>query len=534
MKTLIIILFPLAFTFLGYTQDTTLVFEFAGVGFNDVSSNGEWVSGTDGTNAYLWSEATGLIFLGEGIAKGVSNSGRVVGQGVDSTLLLPNGTPVPVACYWDPDGTHHSLGQFLNIIPFDPTLYSHGNSISDDGNIIAGMGAYPDGTVEAFTWTADSGYVLYGMGLTNSKLNVISGSGNVLGGWGNYGIGGDRLPVVWNPEPFLIPPFGPYQGGEVEGLNYDGSIAYGETFGTQAYVPFYWTEATGAVNLTNINIYYPAYAFDGNEDASLIVGRIGPSPGQAYIWENGNGQYFKDWVLAHGSHISDGFIVAMANGISSDGKTICGWGALPGTFVSGVIVKIHSTVPVELTSFTASVVNESVQLSWITATETNNSGFEVQRQTGDQIWETLGFVSGRGTTSEPSRYNYIDNIICSGNYSYRLKQIDYDGRFEYSNIIEMVVNVVNEFVLDQNYPNPFNPGTTISFRLAVDSKVNLTIFNILGQEVVNLISTNMSVGQHQVNFDASSLNSGLYLYKLEAAGIDGTNFSDSKKMMLLK
>ncbi len=529
MKTLTIIFLTLIFTFGGYSQDTTLVFEFAGVGFNDVSSNGEWVSGTDGANAYLWSEATGLIFLGEGIAKGVSNNGIVVGEGVDTTLLLPNGTPVPVACYWEPDGTKHSLGKFLNIDPFDPTLYSHGNSISDDGIIIAGMGCYPDYTTEAFTWTLDSGYVLHGkLGYGGSRANVISGDGNVIAGWALDSIN-QRLPIIWNPEPYMIPPFGPYQGGEIEGLNYDGSIAYGETFGNYAYVPFYWSEATGAVNLTDINIFDPAYAFDGNIDASRIVGRIGPFPGQAYIWENGNGQYLKDWVLARGSEISNDFIAVMANGISSDGNTICGWGVLPGTFVSGLIVKIESTVPVELTNFTASVVLNAVHLNWTTATEKNNSGFEVQRKRIREDWEAISFIAGRGTTTEPSNYSFIDDINSSGSISYRLKQIDYDGSFEYTDEINVEVSLPLEFNLAQNYPNPFNPSTMISFSVAKKSNVMLSVYNILGEQVATLVNEVKESGSYQVEFNAANLPSGIYIYRLDA-----DNFTNTKKMMLLK
>jgi len=529
MKTIIIIFLTVVFTFLGYTQDTTLVFEFAGVGFNDVSSNGEWVSGTDGSNAYLWSEATGLIFLGEGIAKGVSNNGIVVGQGVDTTLLLPNGTPVPVACYWEPNGTKHSLGKFLDIEPFDPTLYSHGNSISDDGIIIAGMGCYPDYTTEAFTWTADSGYVLHGkLGYDGSRANVISGDGNVIAGWALDSVH-QRLPIIWNPDPYMIPPFGPYQGGEIEGLNYDGSIAYGATFGNYAYVPFYWSEATGAVNLTDINIFDPAYAFDGNMDASRIVGRIGPYPGQAYIWEIGNGQYLKDWVLAHGNEISNDFIVTMANGISNDGNTICGWGALPGTFVSGVIVKIESTVPVELTNFTASVVSKSVQLNWTTATEKNNSGFEVQRKSNNKEWQPLGFVAGRGTTTEPSDYSFIDPVTNSGSYSYRLKQIDFDGTYEFSDAINVEVSLPLEFKLAQNYPNPFNPSTTIEFSIPNSEMVNIVVYNALGEKVTDLVNSVLPAGQHKVVFNARGLASGVYIVRMRAG-----SFIETRKMNLLK
>jgi hypothetical protein len=190
-------------------------------------------------------------------------------------------------------------------------------------------------------------------------------------------------------------------------------------------------------------------------------------------------------------------------------------------------------VPVELTSFTATGNEGSVELSWITATETNNQGFEVQRSNGSDF-ETIAFVEGHGTTTESQAYSYSDRSVNDGSYSYRLKQIDFNGTFEYSNVIEVDVSALREFALDQNYPNPFNPSTKISFRLAVDSKVSLKVFNILGQEVATLINTNLVAGAHDVNFDASKLNSGVYLYRIEATGIDGSNFMDVKKMILTK
>ena len=190
-------------------------------------------------------------------------------------------------------------------------------------------------------------------------------------------------------------------------------------------------------------------------------------------------------------------------------------------------------IPVELTSFAAVVDNDLVELSWITATETNNQGFEVQRSAGGEF-ETLAFVEGHGTTTEIQAYAYTDREVNDGSYSYRLKQIDFDGTFEYSNVVEVDVSTPKVFALDQNYPNPFNPSTKIAFRLAVDSKVSLKVFDVLGQEVVTLVNTNLVAGSHNVNFDASSLNSGIYFYRIEATGIDGTNFVDVKKMILTK
>ncbi|HSW56050.1 MAG TPA: T9SS type A sorting domain-containing protein [Ignavibacteriaceae bacterium] len=190
-------------------------------------------------------------------------------------------------------------------------------------------------------------------------------------------------------------------------------------------------------------------------------------------------------------------------------------------------------VPVELTAFTAIADFGVVELQWITATETNNQGFEVQRSAGSEF-ETIAFVEGHGTTTETQVYTYSDKSVNVGSYTYRLKQIDFDGTSTYSNLVEVDVPAPAVFTLDQNYPNPFNPSTKIAFRLAVDSKVSLKVFDVLGQEVASLVNSNLAVGAHSVDFDASSLNSGVYLYRIEATGIDGTNFVDVKKMILTK
>ena len=190
-------------------------------------------------------------------------------------------------------------------------------------------------------------------------------------------------------------------------------------------------------------------------------------------------------------------------------------------------------LPVELTSFTASADFGVVELRWFTATETNNQGFEVQRSAGGEF-ETIGFVEGHGTTTEVQAYTYSDRSVAVGSYSYRLKQVDFDGTTTYSNIVEVNVPAPAEFALDQNYPNPFNPSTKIAFRLAVDSKVSLKVFDVLGQEVASLVNGNLVAGGHSVDFDASSLNSGVYLYRIEATGVDGSNFVDVKKMILTK
>ena len=191
-------------------------------------------------------------------------------------------------------------------------------------------------------------------------------------------------------------------------------------------------------------------------------------------------------------------------------------------------------VPVELTSFTAIADKNNVVLNWSTATEVNNAGFEVQKIKGNNEFVTIGYVPGHGSTTEPQNYNFTDANLASGSYTYRLKQIDYNGTFSYSNEVNVDVTAPVQFELAQNYPNPFNPSTKINFSLAVDSKVSLKIFNVLGQEVAAGINSNLTAGSHQFNFYASSLNSGVYMYRIEANGIDGSSFVSTKKMVFTK
>jgi hypothetical protein len=186
-------------------------------------------------------------------------------------------------------------------------------------------------------------------------------------------------------------------------------------------------------------------------------------------------------------------------------------------------------VPVELTSFTAIDNNGAVELNWTTATETNNQMFEIQRQSSGSEFTTVGFVSGHGTTTETQQYNYVDRTVSTGTYSYRLKQVDFDGSYEYSDVVEVDVQAPIEFALDQNYPNPFNPSTSIKYSVPETGNVRLAVFNLIGEEVAVLVNGSVQAGQYEVSFNASSLPSGVYLYKLQSA-----NSVEVKKMMLLK
>jgi hypothetical protein len=186
-------------------------------------------------------------------------------------------------------------------------------------------------------------------------------------------------------------------------------------------------------------------------------------------------------------------------------------------------------LPVELTSFSATTIGKDVKLSWNTATEINNYGFDVERSVAKGEWEKIGFVNGNGNSNSPKNYSFVDDSVTAGTYSYRLKQIDNDGQFEYSKTVEVNLNAPKKFELSQNYPNPFNPTTTISYNIPEASNVKLTIYNLLGQEIITLVNKFEEAGVHTATFNASELNSGLYIYKLQAG-----SFNQTRKMTLIK
>lgn len=191
---------------------------------------------------------------------------------------------------------------------------------------------------------------------------------------------------------------------------------------------------------------------------------------------------------------------------------------------------VHWELPVELTFFTASSNQAKVQLNWQTATELNNQGFEIQRKIENTDWITIGFRTGQGTTTEPATYFYEDDIseIISSNLLYRLKQIDFNGKFEYSEEVEVITQPL-DFVLYQNHPNPFNPTTNIKYEVPEHTYVKLEIFDVLGRSVRSLVNEEKPAGRYEIEFDGSSLASGLYYCRITAG-----DFIQTKKMMLLK
>jgi parallel beta-helix repeat protein len=186
-------------------------------------------------------------------------------------------------------------------------------------------------------------------------------------------------------------------------------------------------------------------------------------------------------------------------------------------------------IPVEFVSFNYVLFGNNVELNWVTATETNNSGFEVQRFYQGK-WEAIGFVVGNGTTSQISEYRFVDGNLSEGKYYYRLKQIDFDGKFKFSKQIEVDILNPKDFILYQNYPNPFNPSTTISWQSPVSGHHTIKLFDVLGREIETIVDGYYEAGKHSTLYIVhSTLPSGVYFFQLIAE-----NFVETKKMILMR
>jgi hypothetical protein len=184
-------------------------------------------------------------------------------------------------------------------------------------------------------------------------------------------------------------------------------------------------------------------------------------------------------------------------------------------------------LPVEMAPLAAFVRGEAVELRWETATERGNAGWEIERRISD--WEKVGFVEGGGNSNVPRSYAFVDHGV-SGSVVYRLRQIDRDGSFTYSNEVEVTVGrSAAQFELMQNYPNPFNAGTKFGFRIADEGLVTLTVYDVLGREVATVVNQQMAPGSYVVPWDADGVSSGIYFCTLRS----GLHAS-TKKLMLAK
>ncbi len=370
---------------------------------------------------------------------------------------------------------------------------------------------------------SDGGYIIGGLTQSSvwaSYILRLDGSGNVL--WSNI------YPGAWQSECYDIQP------------TPDGGFLF---TGTESS----FTTDTDLL-ITKLNS-------DGNLVWKKIYGTVDAEQGES-IQQLQDGGYVIAGMSSHGAGGYDMYVVRTdANGDSLWSRTIGGssddrafsvvsadagsyiltgwtWSYGQGQGDVYLVKLLDSVVPVELTSFTAETNGSDVMLKWSTATETNNYGFNIERKRSSlksADWITIEFIDGAGTTTELRSYSFEDKNLFAGAYQYRLKQIDIDGSFEYSDVVDVEISAVSGFILEQNNPNPFNPSTTIKFSIPVSGNTTIRVYNLLGAEVATLLNEMKSPGTYEVNFDAASLPSGTYFYSMKSG-----NFREVQKMILLK
>ena len=297
--------------------------------------------------------------------------------------------------------------------------------------------------------------------------------------------------------------------------------------------------------LSNINPKYTIGSFTNSYD-SMEVGfypfatynRVGVQLN--YIGGPGDNITSDPGSLGLGERMATVTLDINSSDLRTDTTTLL-WDVLNSEVVSTGFLTAASTwngsfigvLPVELASFTSNINKNNVNLNWSTSSEINNSGFEIERKSvsDENVWSKIAFVQGNGNSQEMKNYNYSDLGLTAGRYNYRLKQIDFNGNYEFFELeSEVVVGVPNQFELSQNYPNPFNPSTSITFSLPADSKVSLNIYDISGRLVSTLINNEFKTANYYtVTFNGSNLSSGTYFYKIQTE-----RNSETKKMLLIK
>lgn len=406
------------------------------------------------------------------------------------------------------------IAQSIPFLDFDEvTVIPNGYIFTSVFNM--GTGGVFRSTDEGVTWEATSynGFGALDMGINSNGVMFL---GNATASWFGIQRSGD-LGMTWEwVLPFIA-------ATTLEYLR-DGSVLAGAIGSPYTSSGIYKTTTNGDTwfntnTFNNWNNHFFDFVLDTNDD--IYVSVTGAEKGVYLSTNNG-----VSWEYRGLSNVDVNCLT-----IDSSGYVYAG------TLINGIFRTPGRTTPVELVSFTADVNEGDVELSWITATELNNSGFEILRiaHNDNDMWERIGFVEGKGSTTESTAYNYVDKDLNSGSYNYRLKQIDYDGSYTYYNLQETIeISKQFSFTLEQNYPNPFNPTTTINYTIPEDGIVTLKVYDALGKEVRHLIGEEQEVGYYKVEFNAEGLSSGMYFYKLNLKGVNGGIFNSTMKMMIIK
>lgn len=456
----------------------------------DVYAAGSFSTLGDGAAANKiakWNSATGWSALGSGLGGNVSavaiNGSEVF---VGGSFTTAGGLPANYIAKWD-GNSWSSLGAGLG-----SSVYALAVSGADlyAGGYFTSLG---DGTPanRIARWNSTTGWSALGSGLGSSVVTLaINGTDLYAGGY--FSTLGDGTPAKyiakWNGSSWSA----------ISNVGINGNIQAMAISGTDLYVGGYFNSLSDGTIANNIAKWTGTAWQSINEgeskgtNSTVMTLAVNPAENKMYV-----GGYF----------------------LSAGGK---------GVYYTASFTDPTNPLPVELVSFNASVKGKEVVLNWRTASEVNNYGFEIERKK-EYAWEKIGFVAGHGNMNCPAEYCYTDNITeTSGRYYYRLKQIDNDGKYKYSETVEADFNKI-AFALHQNYPNPFNPVTRISWQTEENSLVTIKIYNTLGEEVMTLVDEFKETGTYITELNASALPGGIYYCSLKAG-----ERSAVRKMVYLK
>ena len=299
----------------------------------------------------------------------------------------------------------------------------------------------------------------------------------------------------------------------------------------------------GNVSITRISGTSGTVSANGNEGINrrwVISSASPPSSGRtisfSWVSSDDNGVILTEaWAFRS----TDNGVTWNPEGLVQDVSSTRTITVITNSFSIWTVADESGPLPVELYSFTASQKGNDVILNWTTKTEVNNYGFEIEKAVGSKelevgSWSKIGFVKGNGNSNSPKKYSFVDNKLTFGKYSYRLKQIDTDGGFEYSKVVEVNISVTDNFRLEQNYPNPFNPKTIIKYSIPFESNVTIKLHNILGETIQSLLNKFIQPGKYQLEFVADNLSSGIYIYSIEITGTNREVLQLYRKMILNK
>lgn len=491
----------------------------------------------DGSN---WSSLAGGISGAATSITSIAIKGTDLFVGGNFTSI--GGIPTNYIAKWD--GLAWSqLGSGLNsnpntILVFDNKLYIGGTftvaggntanfyAVWDGNRLAAPVFSIPAGNYSSLTLNNYSGFVINGNVNISGALTLTSG--NIRLGSNNLTVGS----ISGGSSSNYVVTDGT---GQLTINNVSGAVTF--PVGRTSYNPLILNNTGGTVDNFSVGVQnsFDHNTPDNNQTVSRQWNISEGTPGGSnavltFQWGSSDeGNAVNHSILSVGHWNSSGFYEYISTG-TTNGSNPFTITTSPVSSFSPYIIGNSNVLPVELISFSSSIIGKNVELKWITNQETNNLGFDVERKSTTTSWNKIGYVQGSGNSNTPRNYMYNDNNLQIGNYSYRLKQIDYNGNYKYYDLSnEVIINVPDKFNLSQNYPNPFNPSTKIKFEIPKKIFVGLTIFDAIGREIKKLVNEELPEGSYEVNWDASFLPSGIYFYKIETS-----DYTQTKQMILIK